>query len=513
MKTIKLFRNALLWAGLIAAATVHTTAVQAQETEPASSSRLAGVALAAGAVRVSAQHIPAEITDAFRSLMKAAGPKVKQGQTELLAWTGGNYKKARVPNIKSKVSTNLQQAGWTYEETKGDAGTGPMTLVSVLRTTPTRKALIGFWVPSDDALILAWTEMLPAATDDAITSNTDEPDDSSDTVASDASDDAGSDDTASDEPATRIARAPVSSQSTTSSQSAAGATTFSITGNKNYVNVMKTAMPKLPSFPALSPKGGYVRGYVKDLKGKPLQGAVIGARSTSAGGFYSGASAKTDAKGYYEIQVPWGAAHFYAAGYTVDWGEGRAALGLHPADGEASSFATANGLVENWVLIHYGIADRDKASEQPHYSGNYYGGTFSVSYSVADSRPIFADNYSLPAGAEIELTLTPNGPLLDGSKGRIFVVRQGIEEGIGRGFYVNNIPLGQYKLQARLIQGGSKTPLLIKETGPYSSQPFGLEPKEARGETIMTFRPGGAQAGMALGQHGNWGSLNITLYR
>jgi hypothetical protein len=346
------------------------------------------------------------------------------------------------------------------------------------------------------------------------TSSDDQADDSGDTVALDASDDAGIED-ASDEPApaTRIAKAPVSSQSTTSSQSAAGATTFSITGNKNYVNVMKTAMPKLPSFPTLAVKPNYVRGYVKDLKGKPLQGAVIGVRSTSAGGFYSGASAKTDAKGYYEVQAPWGAAHFYAAGYTIDWGEGRAALGLHPADGEASQFATANGLVENWVLVHYGIGDRDKASEQPHYSGNYYGGSFTVSYSVADSRPIFANDYSLPDGSEIELTLTPEGPLLDGSKGRVFVLRRPVTSSTASLFYVNNIPLGQYKLQARLIQGGSKAPMRIKETGPYSNRPFGLEPKEARGETIMTFRPGGAQAGMALGQHGNWDSLDITLYR
>ena len=54
MKTIKSLRNALrcrnawLWAALVAASSACTTVVQAQETEPASTSRLAGVALAAG---------------------------------------------------------------------------------------------------------------------------------------------------------------------------------------------------------------------------------------------------------------------------------------------------------------------------------------------------------------------------------------------------------------------------------------------------------------------------------
>jgi hypothetical protein len=225
-----------------------------------------------------------------------------------------------VPQLKLQIANGFEKLGWTYEEGKPDPTLVPFTLVTAVRTVPTRKALIGFWIPTDDALLLAWTEMLPATTDNSAASS-DEP-------AADAT----ADDDASD-----VTKAPVEYSKSATTSTAAGATTFSITGAKNYVNVMKTAMPKLPSFPALSPKGGYVRGYVKDLKGKPLQGAVIGARSTSAGGFYSGASAKTDAKGYYEIQVPWGAAHFYAAGYTVDWGEGRAALGLHPADGEASS--------------------------------------------------------------------------------------------------------------------------------------------------------------------------------
>jgi hypothetical protein len=220
-----------------------------------------------------------------------------------------------------------------------------------------------------------------------------------------------------------------------------------------------------------------VRGYVKDLKGKPLQGAVIGARSTSAGGFYSGASAKTDAKGYYEFQVPWGAAHFYAAGYTVDWGEGRAALGLHPADGEAAALPQPMVRLRTGCLVHYGITDRDKASEQPHYSGNYYGGSFTVSYSVSDSRPI-TDGWSLPHNTEIELTLTPEGPLLDGSKGRVFVLRRPVTTDTPGLVYVNNLPLGQYKLQARLVGGGGKTPLLIQESGPYSSQPFGWNPNK-----------------------------------
>jgi hypothetical protein len=290
-------------------------------------------------------------------------------------------------------------------------------------------------------------------------------------------------------------------------------TPFEIGPRQHSINVMKSAMPKLPAFAPLSPKRGYLRGFVKDAKGKPLAGATIGVRSSVVGGYYSGASSKTDARGYYEIQVPWGAAEFYCAGYTVDYGDGRAALGLHPADGDADSFASANGHVENWVLLPYGIADRDGASENPAYSNNYYGGSFYLDYSVGDSRPAFADDYSLPAGSEIELTLTPSGALLDGSAGRRFVFRKQVREDGANRFTANNIPIGSYEVTARLLEGAKSSPLRLVETGPYSSQSFGLEPKDARGKALLRFRPNGAKAGMATAQHGNWGSLSITLKR
>ena len=72
--------------------------------------------------------------------------------------------------------------------------------------------------------------------------------------------------------------------------------------------------------------------------------------------------------------MPWGAASYYCAGYAVNYGEGRAALGLYPVDGEADSFATAKGSVENWVMLPYGIGDRDGIQENPQYLNNYFGG-------------------------------------------------------------------------------------------------------------------------------------------
>jgi len=313
---------------------------------------------------------------------------------------------------------------------------------------------------------------------------------------------------------TAAAASSVALAETPADNAAAAPVVIEAGANATYVNVMKGAMPKLPAFAALAPKRGFVRGYVKDVHGKPLAGARLGVRSTVAGGFYSGAQGKTDAKGYYEIEVPWGAAHFYNAGYTVDYGEGRAALGLHPADGEADSFATANGSVENWVLLPYGIANRDDAQDKPYYINNYYGGGIHISYNLHDGS-IFASPGDLPPNTRIELTLTPDGPLLDGSRGRTFVVRKPVSEDGINTLNVNNIPVGAYRIAARLLPSGGAagTPLVLKEIGPNGGSAFGIEPKQATGTATLLLRPTSANAERAGAAHGNWDTIALKLER
>src|SRR6185312_4439410 len=97
-----------------------------------------------------------------------------------------------------------------------------------------------------------------------------------------------------------------------------------------------------------------------------------------------------------------------------------AAMSLHPADGRTDGFASATGDVENFVLLYYGIADRDKYSENPNGSNNYYGGTVRINYNLAEND-YAPDNY-IKENSEIEVTLTPEGNLLDGSSGGTFVI-------------------------------------------------------------------------------------------
>lgn len=286
----------------------------------------------------------------------------------------------------------------------------------------------------------------------------------------------------------------------------AGTITFDVDASTRSINVMGRRRPKIPAFPKLACKPGFVRGFVKDARGKPLANAHLGVRSTAAGGLYSGAQGKTDARGYYQIAVPFGAAHFYNAGYSVSYGKGRVAMGLHPADGEVTPFASNVGGVENFVLLSYGITNPDEAQKNPEYDGNYYGGGVTFTWSTDDSRPGPTD---LLANSQVEITLSPQGKLLDGSTGKTIVIRKRVPTYSGL-FYVANIPSGTYRLSARSVDGA---PLTMKESGPYSALPFGLSPKKGAGAVTLQMRPNTAKANMAGAGLGSWQSISVWLMR
>jgi hypothetical protein len=479
------FLNRLWVWGCIILSPLSAQAQEKEETEPAPASHLAEVILPGGAQRVLEKSIPADINTMLASLLQVAGPQAKQGRNEVLAWRGNGYTKARAPQLMQDVATAVRKGGWEY---KASADNTAFTIISLVKAKPTPRALVGVWVPADEALILAWTEMLGADQAPVQNETPNQPTEPAPVVA----------DTAPAKPTQNsVAATPT------------GATILEVGNSTVYVNVMKTAMPKLPTFPAVTPKAGFVRGYVKDITGKPLPNARIGVRSTAVGGAYSGAQGKTDTKGYYEIAVPFGAAHFYNAGYAIDYGDGRAALGLHPADGELDGFASNVGGVENFVLMPYGIADRDDVQDNPRYLNNYYGGSVVLSYNVADERPIFASPSDLPPNSVIEFTLTPQTPLLDNSQGKTFVIRKNVGTSWGQ-LYVVNIPIATYRVEAKIVGGGA---LKMKEVGPNGGTAFGIDPKEGASSATLQLRPSTAKAEMVTAAHGNWEHVSIALSR
>jgi hypothetical protein len=142
---------ALLSSVLFLAATAR-----AQETVAAASSTVTQAQLPAGAERVSESSVPAEINSALTKIVEAGGGKIVQGEREVLAWSGAGYSRADAPNLMRQLQGSLRAKGWTYEEAGKE---GDVTVFSVAKQSPTQRAVLGFYVPTDDALLVAWTEV------------------------------------------------------------------------------------------------------------------------------------------------------------------------------------------------------------------------------------------------------------------------------------------------------------------------------------------------------------------
>jgi hypothetical protein len=162
MKTFLAFIFAILMSALPGAS------ARAQETEAASESNLTGVALPANAQRVSPASVPAEISGTLSKMVASGGGKLQQGNSEVLAWMGAGYKKANSVNIVNKLRGSLQSGGWAYEVGGEESG---VTVFSALKDGANRRAIIGFYAATDDALLLAWTELLSSQDERNATQN------------------------------------------------------------------------------------------------------------------------------------------------------------------------------------------------------------------------------------------------------------------------------------------------------------------------------------------------------
>jgi hypothetical protein len=433
-----------------------------KDGQPAANSTLNRVRLPAQALRVNVQSIPAEIKDTLSKLTALGGGKVQQGESEVLVWNG-DYRKSNQAQFVKKFTASLQTGGWTYAV---DEENSEFTVFNSINTAE-RRAVIGFWTAKDDFLMLAWTEMLPL-----YETNTDSPQNSNRSA----------------------------NKATIPKRDDGKAKVITAEKNVLWINVMGNEMPALPQFPALSTQPGKVRGFVKDWTGKPLAGAAIGIRSSYFAGHYSGGQGTTDANGYYEFVVPKGSANFYNAGYQIAWGDGIAAVSLHPADGKLDSFTTTDGAVENFVLLPYGITNRENLQNNPRVSSTYYGGSIYVHYYAAEAGDSSAMSGSIVEGSMLEITLTPE----DAGGGRSFVIRQPV--GFAGNVTINNIPLGRYKISAK---AGGKT-LKLKENRKFN-QLFGLSSSETAGESRILFVPNQAKASMIGPANGAWESVDLSV--
>lgn len=273
---------------------------------------------------------------------------------------------------------------------------------------------------------------------------------------------------------------------------------FTVPGPQFYVDLMGKQRPQLPSFKSIPVKSGILKGYIKDIYGRPLPGAQIGVRSSIIGGGYSSATGISDANGFYEILLPVGNIEFWGAKYSMDYESGKAYISLFPADSNLNSFNSTAGSIKNFVLLPYGQGRPEEVSKGPYWPSSYMGASIHLSYTLrTQSLPLPG---SFPVGSVLIIKLTPLD-LVHADEKVIFTIHKIVESSE---LYINNIPLGRYKLEIKLENGSN---IIMKENINLKPQ-YGMQPKQAVGSANITFIPGDPEV---LVWYGNWWIVPILI--
>ncbi|RKH32288.1 carboxypeptidase-like regulatory domain-containing protein [Corallococcus sicarius] len=194
-------------------------------------------------------------------------------------------------------------------------------------------------------------------------------------------------------------------------------------------------------------------GKVVDARGQPMQGVVVVADNTMI--YDTNALGTTGSDGTYRIDVSSPAGTWHAsATHKVQYNSRSYTFDLDPNDDAV--FAGNEGAVRNftWKL----------SGKRPDLG--FYGGFVAV---YVDQLLDPADPEQPITSDDIELTLTPNGKLVDGSDGAP-ITKKLVRTPDGDA--VEDVPVGRYTVTARYAQAGKAVrpmQVRIKDTGDYAN--------------------------------------------
>ena len=192
---------------------------------------------------------------------------------------------------------------------------------------------------------------------------------------------------------------------------------------------------------------GIAKGKLTYANGTPIVNQKVVIENTVL--FASYIFATTNSKGEYSVPVPIGSwkisveieKEFLGRKYKYN---------LHPDN--PNPFAGVEGAVRNFTWVING--------EKP--GGGYYGSPVKA----------YSDFFTFIDLADVELTLTPDGVLIDGRKGS--VIKKRLVDVGGGEYGIDDVPVGKYIITARNIVTGQPLEIRIRNTGSYSSSITGL---------------------------------------
>ncbi len=199
---------------------------------------------------------------------------------------------------------------------------------------------------------------------------------------------------------------------------------------------------------------GYDSGRVTTAAGAPVGGAEINFGGVSAAGSPVGLTVFTKPDGTYRVHLPpgnydlaWAWAH--VNGYAGrDW---KLPLATDPVN--LTDRDIAEGPVANLQFL---IQGRTARGSDPTSPQSYYGGDLRVmgrGRFVYQGRP----GTRFPDGGQVEVTLVPQGPLINGSAGKTLVLTAPASDPKFR-----DVPLGQYGATVRVLAAnGAAQPVQV----------------------------------------------------
>ncbi|WP_066942090.1 carboxypeptidase-like regulatory domain-containing protein [Microtetraspora fusca] len=203
---------------------------------------------------------------------------------------------------------------------------------------------------------------------------------------------------------------------------------------------------------------GVLKGRVVDGKGKPLAGVQVVADNQLL--YNSNLIVPTDADGFYRVETNVATTFHVTATVTRQYNGQTYSLDLAPDDD--NSFAGPTGAIRNFTW---------KLTGQRADGLGVHGSSVLIYLDYRDPQ----DPEAYLQDENVELTLTPEGPLIDGSQGST-ITRKSSRTGDGSG--VHDVPVGRYRITAT-YEG---RPLRVKprNSGEYAPEIV------ADFETIMT---------------------------
>ncbi len=184
-------------------------------------------------------------------------------------------------------------------------------------------------------------------------------------------------------------------------------------------------------------ESGYATGKLTDTQGNPIAGAKILLDNAVYYASYLTGTSKED--GTYKIRIEPGAWNAYAS-FEKEYNGQTYPLQLHPDNHDVFN---EEGVVRNFTWKLEG--------RYPDTEYSYYGGFIQLSSDIG-----FYEDFQ-----NVKLTLTPSGPLIDGSQGQTIQLEYGDHYWVDL-YQIEDVPIGRYIVTAELQTENGTQPLRIQ---------------------------------------------------